>query len=71
MVDVHSQDKYVWGTRLEKLSLEVKKAYFAKHRQSNYTASLRLDGFKTSMNSADRPMPTSQAALETIRQFKA
>lgn len=30
---------------MKKLSVEAKKAYFAKTRRSNYAASLRLEGF--------------------------
>ncbi|MBP6020436.1 MAG: DUF2559 family protein [Burkholderiaceae bacterium] len=56
---------------MQKPSLEVKKAYFAKHRQSNYSASLRLEGFKISPVEGDPHLPTRKAALEAIRQVKA
>lgn len=56
---------------VEKLSLQAKKAYFAKHRQSNYAASLRLEGFNTSPNDEYRKLPTREAALKAIRQAKA
>lgn len=51
-------------------SLEIKKAYFAKHRQSNYSASLRLEGFKISPQEGDPHLPTRKAALEAIRHVK-
>ena len=38
---------------MSKPSLEAKKAHFAKIRQSNYTASLRLEGFKVSRSDVD------------------
>ncbi|MDX3895931.1 YhfG family protein [Pusillimonas sp.] len=56
---------------MEKLSLEAKKAYFAKQRRSNYTASLRLEGFKVSSDVGSPQLPTRKAALETIRKLKA
>lgn len=56
---------------VQKPSLEAKKAYFAKHRQSNYSASLRLEGFKISPVESDPHLPTRKAALEAIRQVKA
>jgi len=55
----------------KKLSLQAKKAYFAKHRQSNYAASLRLEGFQGSPNDGNRKLPTREAALKAIRQVKA
>ncbi|WP_318188536.1 YhfG family protein [Pseudomonas fluorescens] len=30
---------------MQKLSLETKKIWFAKHRKANFAASLRLEGF--------------------------
>ncbi|MBB3103299.1 YhfG family protein [Azomonas macrocytogenes] len=56
---------------MEKLSLQAKKAYFAKQRKSNYAASLRLEGFKASLNDSDHPLPTREAALNAVRQTKA
>tara|TARA_R110002124_G_C8955364_1_gene513661 strand:- start:678 stop:851 length:174 start_codon:yes stop_codon:yes gene_type:complete len=48
-------------------SLQAKKAYYAKNRKSNYTASLRLEGFSVSPSDADRKLPTREAALHTLR----
>ena len=48
---------------VEKLSFQAKKAYFAKHRKSNFAASLRLEGFTISQND-DHKLPTREAALE-------
>jgi len=56
---------------MEKLSFEAKKAYFAKHRKSNYVASLRLEGFKVSRDAGGPQLPARQVALEAIRKFKA
>ena len=49
------------------LSLQAKKAYYAKVRQSNYAASLRLEGFDSSPADAKRKLPTREAALRAIR----
>jgi hypothetical protein len=48
-------------------SLQAKKAYFAKVRQSNYAASLRLEGFDVTPADADRKLPTREAALDAYR----
>lgn len=56
---------------VQKPSLEEKKAYFAKHRQSNYAASLRLEGFQVSSHRGDQCLPIREAALEAIRHVKA
>lgn len=48
-------------------SLQAKKAYYAKSRKSNYTASLRLEGFSVSRSDADRTLPTREAALSALR----
>lgn len=56
---------------VQKPSLEEKKAYFAKHRQSNYAASLRLEGYNTSLTEGDQHLPIRKAALEAIRYVKA
>ncbi|BAN48136.1 YhfG family protein [Metapseudomonas resinovorans] len=48
-------------------SLQAKKAYFAKVRQSNYAASLRLEGFDVTPADADRKLPTCEAALDAYR----
>lgn len=49
------------------LSLQAKKAYFAKVRQSNYAASLRLEGFDVTPADADRKLPTRAAVLDAYR----
>nr|WP_186351790.1 YhfG family protein [Pseudomonas proteolytica] len=59
-----------WRADVEKLSFQAKKAYFAKHRRSNFAASLRLEGFTTSKND-DHKLPTREAALVAVRQIKA
>jgi len=56
---------------VEKLSFQAKKAYFAKHRKSNFAASLRLEGFTTSPDGDDHKLPTREAALMAVRQIKA
>ncbi len=48
--------------------LQVKKAYCAKTRRSNYAASLRLEGFDTTPRDAERPLPTLESVLRTYRQ---
>jgi hypothetical protein len=50
------------------LSLQAKKAYYAKVRQSNYAASLRLEGFDITQESTQRPVPPLQSVLETYRK---
>ncbi|WP_081005918.1 YhfG family protein [Pseudomonas asplenii] len=42
------------------LSLEAKKAYAARTRQSNYTASLRLAGFKMTFADGQKSLPTRE-----------
>lgn len=39
-------------------SLEAKKAYYAKVRQSNYEANLRLEGFSRKVETVSRIMPS-------------
>jgi len=53
------------------LSLEEKKAYYAKVRQSNYAASLRLEGFDATPADAKRKLPTREAALRALRARQA
>ncbi|WP_273822382.1 YhfG family protein [Pseudomonas asplenii] len=48
------------------ISLEAKKAYAAKTRQSNYTASLRLEGFKTTLADAEKSLPSREELLKTF-----
>jgi|TARA_Y100001968_G_C18703614_1_gene412418 hypothetical protein len=56
---------------MTKPSLKAKKAYAAKSRQSNYVASLRLEGFDVSRSDADRKLPTREAALNQLRASQA
>jgi hypothetical protein len=49
-------------------SLEAKMAYYAKTRRSNYEASLRLEGFETTPENAERPLPTRKAVLDRYRK---
>ncbi|MCY1278973.1 hypothetical protein D3C76_1825030 [compost metagenome] len=48
-------------------SLQAKKAYYAKARQSNYVASLRLEGFDVSPADAERKLPSREAVLGAYR----
>ncbi|MBE7373599.1 YhfG family protein [Pseudomonas lopnurensis] len=56
---------------MSSLSLQAKKAYYAKVRQSNYAASLRLEGFDTTPADAKRELPTREAALRALRTRQA
>ncbi|MCI0910674.1 MULTISPECIES: YhfG family protein [Pseudomonas] len=56
---------------MEKLSLEAKKAWFAKHRKANYAASLRLEGVWVSNGEGEIKLPTRAAALKAVRLIKA
>ena len=49
-------------------SLQAKKALCAKTRQSNYVASLRLEGFDVTPADVERKLPTREAVLHTYRQ---
>lgn len=53
------------------LSLQAKKAYFAKTRKSNYVASLRLEGFKVSQSDVERELPNRVTILNMIRSRQA
>lgn len=44
-------------------SLQAKKAYYAKTRQSNYAASLRLEGFDTTPADGERKLPSRESVL--------
>ncbi|WP_371315559.1 YhfG family protein [Pseudomonas gingeri] len=55
---------------MEKPSLQTKRAYFAKHRKSNFAASSRLEGFATAPNDHDHQFPTRKAAPVAIRHIK-
>jgi len=52
-------------------SLEAKKAYAAKTRKSNYTASLRLEGFKVSQADAERALPSREELLKAFAKTTA
>ena len=56
---------------MKEISVEAKKAYFAKTRRSNYTASLRLEGFSDQYADASRKLPTKEALLNRYRKVKA
>ncbi|MCT8165405.1 MULTISPECIES: YhfG family protein [unclassified Pseudomonas] len=56
---------------MEKLSLEAKKAWFAKHRNANYAASLRLEGIWVQRGEDGIKLPTRAAALKAVRLIKA
>ena len=49
-------------------SLQAKKAYCAKTRQSNYAASLRLEGYDVAPADSKRKLPTRESVLNTYRQ---
>jgi hypothetical protein len=49
-------------------SLETKKAYYAKVRQSNYAASLRLSGFDVATEDAIRPLPPLKSVIAIYRR---
>lgn len=53
------------------ISVEAKKAYFAKTRRSNYTASLRLEGFSVQRADASRELPTKETLINRYRKVKA
>lgn len=48
------------------ISLQAKKAHAASKRRSNYAASLRLEGFATSVEDAEKPLPTKEDVLKTL-----
>jgi len=48
------------------LSLQAKKAWFAKHRRANFAASLRLEGFVPSPTYGEIKLPTRVAALKAV-----
>ncbi|WAH60058.1 YhfG family protein [Pseudomonas silvicola] len=53
---------------MESPSFQVKKAYYAKVRRSNYTASLRLEGFEVTPEDAERPLPTRESVISRYRK---
>ncbi len=48
-------------------SLRAKRAYYAKARQSNYAASLRLAGFDTSAADGKRKLPSRESVPSAYR----
>jgi len=53
------------------ISLQTKKAHAASKRRSNYAASLRLEGFATSAEDAQAPLPSKEDVLRTfLRQTR-
>jgi Protein of unknown function (DUF2559) len=52
------------------LSLQAKAAYCAQSRQSNYVASLRLEGYSVKPADAERKLPTREAVLKTYQQAR-
>ena len=52
------------------LSLQAKAAYCAKSRQSNYVASLRLEGYSVKPADAERKLPTREAVLKNYQQAR-
>jgi len=45
-------------------SLDEKRAYYARIRQANYLASLRLEGFDVPEGSCTKPLPTREELLK-------
>lgn len=45
------------------IDLETKKACYAKTRRLNYAASLRLEGYEVTPDSAERELPTREELL--------
>ncbi|SEI17326.1 YhfG family protein [Pseudomonas asplenii] len=48
------------------LSLEAKKAYAARTRQSNYAASLRLAGFKVTFADGEKKLLSREEVLRAL-----
>jgi len=48
------------------ISLEAKKAYAAKTRKSNYAASLRLEGFKTTLADGEGKLLPREEVLKAF-----
>lgn len=53
---------------MSNLTLQQKKAHFARIRQSNYAASLRLEGFKVTQPDAESQQPACDAGVIPSRQ---
>lgn len=52
------------------LSIEVKKAYFAKTRRANYIASLRLEGYSVQKSDASRPLLVKDELVQRYRKAR-
>lgn len=53
------------------ISLKAKKAYAAKTRRSNYAASLRLEGFKVTVEDGERKLPSREEVLQAFVKIRA
>ena len=51
-------------------SFLTKKDYCARTRRSNYAASLRLSGFKTTPLDVERPLPSREDLLKTYGKYE-
>jgi hypothetical protein len=51
------------------LTVQEKRELYARTRRSNYLASLRLEGFETRPDDAQKPLPTREAVLEKYRKL--
>ena len=49
------------------LTIKEKKSYYAKVRNSNYRASLRLEGFRVSDSESLSPLPSRQTVIDKYR----
>lgn len=56
---------------MEKLTLQAKKAWYAKHRKANFAASLRLEGFVPSPVDGEIKPPSREVARNAVRHIKA
>lgn len=56
------------ASTVKTLSLQAKVAYCAKSRQSNYVASLRLEGYQVVPADAQRKLPTREAVFKKYPQ---
>lgn len=52
---------------MKAISFEIKKAVWEKTRRSNYAASLQLEGFDVTPDSAERKLRTRE---ELLRQYR-
>lgn len=58
------------ASTVKKPSLQAKAAYCARSRQSNYAASLRLEGYSVKSEDAERKLPTRAAVLKAYQQAR-